>query len=159
MKKRHVWGQNSKIEANIDIDVKPVMNMFVILIPFLVSMAVFSHIAIHQFYLPPDAANSDKTGKVELKSTVVIDTNYLLVTVGSDMIDSLPIVDFDKERLINSLINAKEISNDKEKAVVSVKDAVTFDWVVKIMDICKESGFLQTGLSSAPNSADIAGKI
>lgn len=158
-KKRHVWGQNSEIEANCDVDVKPVMNMFIILIPFLVSMAVFSHIAIHQFYLPPNAANSDKVGKVELKSTVVIDTNYVLVTVGSDMLDSLSTQDFDRTRLIKSLANAREMSGDKEKAVVSAKDAVVFDWVVKIMDICRESGFSQTGLSSAPNSADDAGKL
>jgi biopolymer transport protein ExbD len=158
-KRRRIWGQNSEIEANCDVDVKPVMNMFIILIPFLVSMAVFSHIAIHQFYLPPDAAKSDKVGKVELKSTVVIDTDYVLVTVGSDMLDSLPIQDFDRARLVNSLAAAREISDDKEKSIVSVKDAVMFDWVVKIMDICRESGFTQTGLSSAPNSADKVGNL
>jgi biopolymer transport protein ExbD len=158
-KKRHIWGQNSEIEANCDVDVKPVMNMFIILIPFLVSMAVFSHIAIHQFYLPPNAANSDKIGKVELKSTIVIDTNYILVTVGSDMIDSLPTENFDRNRLINSLSNAREMSDDKEKAVVSAKDAVAFNWVVKMMDVCRESGFLHTGLSAAPNSAQSAGNI
>lgn len=158
-KKSHIWGQNSDIEANFDVDVKPIMNMFIILIPFLVSMAVFSHIAIHRFYLPPNAANSDRVGKVELKSTIVIDTNCILVTVGSDMTDSLSTENFDRERLIISLANAREISDDKEKAVVSVKDAVLFDWVVKIMDICIESGFSQTGLSSAPNSADNTGGI
>ena len=37
---------------NADVDVTPVMNVFIILIPFLVSMAVFTHHAIVEFSLP-----------------------------------------------------------------------------------------------------------
>jgi biopolymer transport protein ExbD len=121
-------------------------------------MAVFSHIAAHQFYLPPNAANSDKSGKIELKATVVIDTDFLLVTLGSDVLDSISIQEangFNKEKVVNSLLQAREIADDKEKAIISAKDAIIFDWVVKVMDICKEAGFSQTGLSSAPNSADM----
>ena len=158
MRKR-IWGKNSEIDDNFDVDVKPVMNMFIILIPFLVSMAVFNHFAIHEFYLPPDAAKSDRQGKIELRSTVVIDTDYILVTLGSDTVDSLSIEDFDRQRLISSLVSAREISDDKEKAIVSARDDVLFDWVVRVMDICRESGFEQTGLSSAPASADFRDEI
>jgi biopolymer transport protein ExbD len=152
---KHIWGKNEEIEESIDVDVKPVMNMFVILIPFLVSMAVFSHIAVQQFYLPPDAANSDQTGKIELKSTIVLDTNYFLITLGADVLDSIPVVEFDAERLVNSLILAREQADDKEKAIISARDAVKFDWVVRMMDLAKEAGFEQTGLSSAPDSAEL----
>ena len=41
-----------------DLDVTPVMNMFVILIPFLVSMAVFAHVSIIEFSLPPNVGPS-----------------------------------------------------------------------------------------------------
>jgi len=152
---KHIWGNNTNIEENIDVDIKPMMNIFIILIPFLVSMAVFSHIAVQKFYLPPNAANSDQSGKVELKSTIVLDTNFILITLGADIIDSIPIAEFDSERVINSLIQAREIAEDKEKAVVSARDAVKFDWVVKMMDLAKNAGFEQTGLSSAPNSAEM----
>jgi len=37
----------------IELDVTPVMNLFMVLIPFLVSMAVFTHIAVIDFSLPP----------------------------------------------------------------------------------------------------------
>jgi biopolymer transport protein ExbD len=118
-------------------------------------MAVFSHIAIHQFHLPPSAA-ADMDGKIQLRTTVVIDASYILVTVGAQSLYSLSIEDFDTEatvardRLINSLLSAREISDDTEKVIVSARDDVLFDWVVRIMDICKASGFAQTGLSSAP---------
>ncbi|MCL2845671.1 MAG: biopolymer transporter ExbD [Chitinivibrionia bacterium] len=156
MKKiRHIWGQNSEIEENCDVDVKPVMNMFIILIPFLVSMAVFSNIAMHQFYLPPDAANSDMSGEIVLRTTVVIDVNYVLLTVGSEVLDSMSIEDFERERLISALTAARETSDAPDKAIVAVRDDVLFDWVVRIMDICRASGFSQTGLSSAPASATL----
>ncbi len=62
-----------------DIDVTPVMNMFVVLIPFLVSMAVFSHFASHDFYLPSNAgAGLDQSqGKLKLKTTLV----FLILTL------------------------------------------------------------------------------
>jgi len=151
----HIWGSNAEIEENVDVDVKPVMNMFVILIPFLVSMAVFSQIAIQQFYLPPDAANSDQTGEIELKSTILLDENYILITLGADVLDSIPIAEFDRERIVNSLLKAKELADDKEKAIVSARDAVKFDWVVKMMDLARVAGFSQTGLSAAPDSAEL----
>lgn len=150
-KRKRIWGNNDEIEENCDIDVKPVMNMFIILIPFLVSMAVFSNIAIHRFHLPPTAA-ADMEGQIRLRATVVIDTSYILVTVGADILDSLALENFDRNRLINSLLSAREISDDREKAIVSARDDVIFDWVVRVMDICMESGFSQTGLSSAPAS-------
>ncbi len=155
MSRKHIWGHNAEIEENIDIDIKPVMNMFVILIPFLVSMTVFAQIAVQQFYLPPNAANSDQSGKVELKSTIVIDMNYLLITIGADVLDSVPVSEFDGDRIVNSLILAREKADDKEKAIVSARDAVKFDWVVKMMDLARAAGFVETGLSSAPDSAEM----
>jgi len=151
----HIWGNNAEIEENIDVDVKPVMNMFVILIPFLVSMAVFSHIAVQQFYLPPDAANSDQTGKIELKSTIVLDENYILITLGAEVLDSIPVADFEADRIVNSLISARKLAGDKEKAIISARDAVKFDWLVRMMDLAKTAGFEQTGISSAPDSAEL----
>ena len=45
----------SGLDGNAEIDVTPVMNMFIILIPFLVSMAVFTHLATHALSLPVTA--------------------------------------------------------------------------------------------------------
>ena len=47
----------------IDLDVTPVMNLFMVLIPFLVSMAVFTHIAVIDFSLPPGDAAGDSQGE------------------------------------------------------------------------------------------------
>ena len=42
------------IEAEIDVDVKPIMNVLIILIPFLVSVAVYTNLAVIDMSLPPN---------------------------------------------------------------------------------------------------------
>ena len=52
----------SSVNADASIDATPVMNMFVILIPFLVSMAAFSQLAVQRLALPGnEAAESAQT--------------------------------------------------------------------------------------------------
>ncbi len=150
---RHAIPSES-VEENIDIDVTPIMNMFVVLIPFLVSMAVFTHLSVHQFYLPSEAgANLDQSdGPVKLKTTVILSETAILVTVGGETVDSLPLIAdaYQFDSLPSVLIKARDISGDKEKSVVSVKDKVPFKHVVSVMDLCREAGFSGVGLASAP---------
>ncbi len=142
-------------DENMDIDVTPIMNMFVVLIPFLVSMAVFTHLSVHQFYLPSEAGASleQSKGPVKLKTTVVLSGEALLVSVGGEVVDSLPLNDEGKypfDSLPAVLQKARELSGDKEKSVVSVRDQVPFKHVVTVMDLCRANGFTGVGLASAP---------
>jgi biopolymer transport protein ExbD len=141
------------VDEVFDIDVTPIMNMFVVLIPFLVSMAVFSHFAVHKFYLPPSAGSDlNNNGKVKFKTTVVVDNHYLLVTLGGELIDSISIKDnlISPSRFFQALGNAKSHSEDSLKVVVSPRDDVKIKRVVTTMDICRDFGFTSVGLSSAP---------
>ncbi len=141
-------------DESMDIDVTPIMNMFVVLIPFLVSMAVFTHLSVHEFYLPSEAGSAlnQSDGPVKLKTTVVLSEEALLVSVGGETVDSLPLVDglYQFEALPTTLLKARDLSSDKEKSVVSVRDKVAFKHVVAVMDLCREAGFTGVGLASAP---------
>lgn len=140
-----------------DIDVTPVMNMFVVLIPFLVSMAVFAQFSMHKFYLPSDAANTQNrsTGQVKLKTTVVLNPTHMLLTLGGESLDSVSFSDpeWDK-KLRESLVAVRASSGDSTKAVVAVHDDVEFEEVVDIMDACREIGFEDVGLSETPPTKD-----
>jgi biopolymer transport protein ExbD len=87
----------SYIPESIDIDVTPIMNMFFILIPFLVSMAVFTHLAVLHFSLPPNAGSALASPEIQpkLKLTVIIAEEYLAVTRGDRMLDSLAMINSD----------------------------------------------------------------
>ena len=136
-----------------DIDVTPVMNMFIILIPFLVSMAVFTHLSVLHFTLPSNAGSgraSDNT-KPKLKLTVVIAEEYLAVTRGELMLDSLASIkgNYDLVQLTQRLARHRSDEEQSDEAVVAVRNSIEFDHVVQIMDICRNAGFTKIGLSNA----------
>ena len=141
------------VEETLDIDVTPVMNMFIILIPFLVSMAVFTQQAILDFNLPSSAANTvDKsTALIKPKLTVVASENFFALTVGEKMIDSVSTINgkYNYLKLENILFSQKSDTSISDDIVIAVKDGVKFSEVVKIMDICKTTGFDRVGLSTA----------
>jgi biopolymer transport protein ExbD len=144
----------SRTAETPEIDVTPIMNMFVILIPFLVSMAVFTHMSIIEFSLPPNVGTGldDSTGKPTLKLTVVVARPFLGITLGERMLDSIPARngthDYDTFRA--RLGERREQADIRDEAIVAVRDNVRFQRVVRVMDHCREAGFATLGLSSAP---------
>jgi biopolymer transport protein ExbD len=140
--------------SEADVDVTPVMNMFVILIPFLVSMAVFTQVAIIDFSVPPDAgqAAARSSGKPKLKLTVLLTESFLGVVEGENMLDSIPLLDngeyaFDSLRQVLALRRPR--SEFPDEIVVAVRDGVAFKHAVKAMDVGRESGFANIGISGA----------
>ncbi len=142
----------------IDIDVTPIMNMFVILIPFLVSMAVFTQLTIIEFSLPPNvgAGLDTSKGKPKLKITVVVTGGYLAITHGEKMLDSIPLVshDYNYDAFYDKLSVRRQEVEIKNEVIVAVQDPIHFKYVVRIMDRCRDAGFEKVGLSSAPDNPE-----
>jgi biopolymer transport protein ExbD len=151
--------QNSKQPSTkaetVDLDVTPVMNMFVILIPFLVSMAVFTHYSVLEFGLPPSAgAGSGGPNKADLKLTLVMHSAGFELTVGDSLMDS---VSLDGNlgglpALEKSLTRIRTGLNRKNEVVVAVNDGIVFDKVVQVMDLCRKTGFEKVALAEGPNA-------
>jgi len=85
--KRAMRGVGAGGLETVELDVTPVMNLFLVLIPFLVSMAVFTHLAVVEFSLPPGVSPDDAKGQNdevsnELDISIVI-TNKGYTIVGS----------------------------------------------------------------------------
>lgn len=147
--------------ADVEIDVTPVMNMFVILIPFLVSMAVFTHLSILEFSLPPNVGGGmdSSEGKPKLKATIVVTPSFLAITHGERMLDSIPIGsdgEYRLERFEALLRTRREQLEIRDEAVVAVRDAVRFKHVVAVMDRVRAVGFEKVGLSSATQNPEEA---
>ena len=140
--------------AEIELDLTPMMSMFLILLPFLVSMAVLTHLTIIEFSLPPNVGpglagiNSEKP---RLKLTMVLTPQYLLVTHGDRMLDSLSITDpADDFATVPALLaNRKKELNLDNELVIASNDRVRLKSIVTLMDRCKAAGFDNIGLSSA----------
>ncbi len=144
----------SEAAAEIELDLTPMMSMFLILLPFLVSMAVLTHLTIIEFSLPPNVnagSAGPSTEKPRLKLTMVMTPHYLLVTHGDRLLDSLPNIDgsYDFRRVTDVLVRRKQELNLENELVVASRDQVRLKNIVTLMDKCKAAGFEKIGLSSA----------
>lgn len=133
----------------IDLDVTPIMNLFMVLIPFLVSMAVFTHIAVIDFSLPPAQSGTDNAESKELDISIVITSNGFRIIGTGKKLDLVEIkhgqYDFEQLRV---LLKAIKFQYPSQKSVVLVMESdILYDDIVKFMDICRESQFPDIGLS------------
>ena len=143
-----------------EIDVTPVMNMFIILIPFLVSMAVFTHLSIIEFSLPPNvnAGMNREDVRPKPKLTVRVGGDYLGIVLGERLLDSLPVVaDFFPMDTLGARIRMRrEELEYRDEVIIASLDGVAFKRVVAVMDLCREAGLEKIGLSSATRDPEAA---
>ncbi|MDG5813616.1 biopolymer transporter ExbD [Chitinispirillales bacterium ANBcel5] len=135
-----------------DLDVTPVMNLFMVLIPFLVSMAVFTHIAVIDFRLPSsDVQDSqvvaDKRNDLDL-SVVVSSKGFRVVGTGKKL-NLVPIehgqYNFDT---LKELLRVVKLEYPSQESIILVfEGGVLYENIVRFMDICRELQFEDIGLS------------
>ena len=141
-------------EGEIDIDVKPMMNVLIILIPFLVSVAEYTQLAVQQLSLPPNVSaglGGSAGEKPKLKLTVVLTNGYCAITQGETMLDSVPAISgsYNLTILKDRLTVRRDATDVKDEILVAVRDSIAFKHVVDVMDVCRESGFEKSGLTAA----------
>jgi biopolymer transport protein ExbD len=141
----------SKDVEMIDLDLTPFMNIFMVLIPFLAVMAVFTRIAVLEFSLPPaqsEAANGNIQNKELDVSIVITDDGYRIVGTGKKL-DLVPKIrgHYQLEQL-RALLKAIKFEYPSQKSLVLVlAPDVLYDDVIHFMDVCRESQFPDIGLS------------
>ncbi len=135
------------------VDVTPIMNMFIILIPFLVSMAVFSHLSVLQFSLPPDGGTGRIDDEQELPLTVAMTVEEIAITRGEMILLTIPQTEglYDYEGLKVALLTLRSENGEENNIVLAVDDNVVFEDIVECMDHCRDSGFEEIGLAAGTN--------
>jgi biopolymer transport protein ExbD len=90
--------------------------------------------------------------KPKLKLTVLVADDYLLITHGENMLDSIAKVDgaYDYPRLKERLSARRETADIKDEVIVAVDNPIRFKYVVDVMDVCRNNGFAKVGLAGAP---------
>lgn len=140
-------------DEDVELDITPLMNIFIILVAFLISMAIFTRLAIVEFSLPPNV-NSEMNSsdhKPMPKLTVRLDSKYIGIVLGDKILDSLPVINgqFPFDELSKKLIFRNSENNSSKEIVVASVDQIPFKLIVRAMDICRGAGFEKVGLSSA----------
>jgi biopolymer transport protein ExbD len=140
----------------IDLDMTPMMNMLIILISFLVTMVVFTQLAVIKFNLPSaggegtEAAQPDTAqAKQEVDITLVIsESGFQIVGEGSkkDPIPKGP-KGYDFKALGESMERLHSEYPGAESVVMLIDTSVIYQDIVDAMDVCRGKRFPNVLLS------------
>ena len=142
----------SALGAPIDLDMTPMMNMLIILISFLVTMVVFTQLAVIKFNLPPqngggggdEAKAPDSTEKApSVDITVLVSENGFQVIGEGRKLDPIPkgSKDFDYARLGQFMKKLKEEYPTSEDVVLLIDSAIVYQDIITTMDVMREQKF------------------
>jgi biopolymer transport protein ExbD len=136
----------------MDLDVSPYLNVFLSLLPLLITMAVFTQLAVVEFSLPPAQSEGQSAAPAEQKEldiSIVITKNGFRIVGTGKQLDLVPTERgrylFDQLR---ALLQAIKFQYPSQKSVVLVAEGdVLYDDLIQFMDVCRESQFPDIGLS------------
>ncbi len=142
--------------GNPELQMTPIMNVFLILVPFLLLTASFIKIAVLEMTLPSlsQSPSASTTAATEEKKPLVL--NMLAVRPNGFELKSptltFPFIEkkgehYDFEQLQSSLRQIKDKFPDSEDMVIQPEDTIKYDDVIKVMDHCRDSGFPNISIS------------
>ena len=138
-----------------DVDLTAVMNIFLILIPFLLLTAVFVKIAVLELSLP----NLNQAGKSvqQDKPNKSIVLNFLFIKENgfefkSPDLNFPPLPrktqgEFDWQGLTEQLSKAKTRYPESEDIFIAPGDMIKYETIITVMDYCREAGFPNVSIS------------
>lgn len=149
-----------------DVDLTPIMCLFIILVPLLLLSAVFERLAALQVHLP-EASTIEETEKPEDAPTGIVELRLLLRENGLSLEGTLshdpsgkekeiyedirydfPLQEgdrYDLEGLQKILRGLKKQYPRHEKIVFLVDDKVSYDVIVQAMDTCRQEFTVDDG--------------
>lgn len=143
-------GVGGAATAQVEVDVTPVMNLFMILIPFLVSMAFFSHLAFQSFRLPADEAAGQAQTAAELPWTVAVSAEGVALSRGGIVVGESARTEggYDFAAVAELLAGARAAQPQVERVVVAISDGVVAADLVGALDCVRDAGFEQIGVAA-----------
>jgi biopolymer transport protein ExbD len=139
--------------APVDIDMTPMMNMLIILISFLVTMVVFTQLAVIKFNLPPQGGGGASEGQAQTDSaadttqnvdiTVLVSENGFQIIGEGRKLDPIPKgpKDYDYKKLAAFMQTLKKEYPGAEDVVLLIDSAIVYQDIITTMDVMRENRF------------------
>jgi biopolymer transport protein ExbD len=117
----------------------PMIDIFTVLVTFLLMTAVFSRITILQLDLPSSAGGP--TSKPTFRLEVIIRQNGLELTDGNTLISGIPKVTgaYDLKELSQQVLLLKRMHADANDASVLSEPRIPYDDVIQVMDAIRST--------------------
>lgn len=140
-------------QKDVDVNIIPVMNIFLLLIPFLLLTAAFVRLAVVELSLPslskgPTEQMQQRSEKLLLVILAIKETGFQLKAQGFKF-DPLNNQNnqYNYSQLIEQLKQIKQLHPYAEDIFISPESKVKYDTIIKVMDRCRETGFPNVSIS------------
>lgn len=151
MNLKKALGRERRVEQK-DLNIMPVMNIFLILVPFLLLTAVFVKIAVLEFSLP---SLDKKPGETKAEQSTAVLTILAINEKGFELKThgmKIPFIlkkqeNFDFQTLVKKLQKVKNLHKDSEDIIIAPQISIKYDTIIKVMDRCRENGFPNISIS------------
>lgn len=151
-KSRGITARGGGHEEPIEPDMTPMMNMLIILISFLVTMVVFTQLAVIKFNLPPaqggggneaEAARDSTEKGPDADITVVITENGFQVIGEGRKLDPIPKGNkgYDFPLLGAFMKKLKDEYPTSENVVLLIDSNIVYQDIITSMDVMREQKF------------------
>ena len=152
MNLRKAMGREHEIKDS-DVNIIPVMNIFLLLIPFLLLTAAWVRLAVIELSLPSLGKDRAEQIQHDPKKLVLVilaikETGFQLKSPGFkfDPVTNLN-ENYDYPKIVEQLKQIKQTHPQAEDIIISPDVKVKYDIIIQVMDKCRESGFSNVSLS------------
>jgi len=133
-----------------DINLTPILNIFMIIIPFLLLTAVFAKTSIIDIYLPQEgreAKDNMSSQALQILTVKVTEIGFELDGIGNGILIPRIGKNLNFKQLTTELIKLKDKNPDKEEVVLLFDPNTPYDLIVNIMDTTREATEIIEGKS------------
>lgn len=145
-------------DLDVEIDMVPIMNMFLVLIPFLLASSSFLNLKAINTSIPVAAETSapaepekkDKKPEIKITATVKLEPNRIRLQATSEELPESKLKEMDAQ--VNKDAKGKYVYRDLAQALAKIQqlypksdtvilvpsDAILYDDIVKTMDVARE---------------------
>ncbi|MCA9743534.1 MAG: biopolymer transporter ExbD [Deferribacteres bacterium] len=147
-------GRNDKgsRRSSDDVNITPVMNLFLVLVPFLLLTTEFVRIAVLELSLPSQNQSSSRQEKSQKPPILVLlaidDSGFEIKAPGMRFEKILRQgTNFQFSTLARELKRIKAQYGDTEEITIQPSEAILYDTIVDVMDTCRDNGFPNISVS------------
>ena len=141
-----------------DLEIMPLMNLFVALIPMLLISAVFLNVTVIDMKMPTDASAAEAASdtKKALRLAVTIQDERFVVEGRSMRTTSVSRSDADAEdQLAKILADVKAKHPDNEDIIIISQPTTRYDDIILIMDLSREAGMGAVSLLGSGDGEEV----
>lgn len=129
-------------EDGQDYTMTPVINIVMVIIPFLLLTAVFAKTSIIDLYLPQESeakSNNSNQKPSKILAIKITDNGFKLEGIGKGLLILKKKGKLDFVRLTNELMKIKKKYPEKQEAILLFSPKTSYGTVIKVMDASRET--------------------